>query len=234
LAAQRDLLESAEGAAREFASLGGPAIAEATSSTDVGVTDNNPKTVCGPNVKKQVMDAQLKTRSKFYSWSNPRKEEACQDLVSIFWGPIAWDIIQLNEQSWIRNVYGPACATKATPDCTTAIQVDGDCHYAGSVNYVHFGNAFDLCQRYYAVAFPLNRQFTETEMFKWIDLYKGKGIFFGPSANFKSSVDWAMAGFYNWPSGAATPPGDRPNCSPTCPKPYVGGAFDVNWSGENF
>ena len=144
-------------------------------------------------------------------------------------------IIQLNEQQWIVEKYGSVCASKAQPDCRASVQIDGECFYAGSANYVHFGNMFDLCQRHYAVAYPLNKQFTETEMLKWINLYKGKVIgLFPQSANFKSSVDWALAGFYNWPSGALTPPGDRPNCSPTCPLPYTGPDFDVNWSGENF
>jgi hypothetical protein len=198
--------------------------------------DGEPKKICGPNITKQLIDAQLKTRKTFAAWKNSRKETACQDLVSIFFGPGAWDIIQLNESNWILAHYGSLCASKdTTPDCIKSVQIDKECFYAGSVDYAHFGNMFDLCQRYYASAYPLNNQFTLNEMVRWIDLWKGTGIFglSTPSANFKSSVDWAVAGFFNWPH-APTPQGDRSNCSPTCLLPYIGGNFDVNWSGETF
>jgi hypothetical protein len=95
---------------------------------------------------------------------------------------------------------------------------------------------FDLCQNYYASAYPLNKQFTQNEMLGWINFYKGTGMtgWRTPDKNFQSSIDWATAGYFNWPHGALTPKGDRPNCSPTCSLPYAGGDFRVNWSGENF
>jgi hypothetical protein len=191
--------------------------------------DSKPKKVCGPDITKQLKAAQRKTRKQFAGWTNSRKEDACQHLVSIIFGPIGWDIIQLYDNDWILQKYGKVCASEgASPSCIKSVRVDENCFYAGSVNYAHFGNMFDLCQGYYASAFPLNKQFTETEMFKWIRLYKGS------SANYQSSADWAQAGFYNWPHGALTPAGDRPNCSPTCPLPYMWGDFDVNWDGETF
>jgi|HubBroStandDraft_5_1064220.scaffolds.fasta_scaffold27618_3 hypothetical protein len=193
-----------------------------------------PKAVCGPDVTKQLKDAQLKTIGKFDSWKPDRRESACQDLVSIIFGSIAWDIIQLNESDWIAELYRPPCASDgAVPSCTKSVQIDNQCFYAGSVNYVHFGNMFDLCQKHYATAYPLNNQFTQNEMMKWIDLHKTH--WFSPDdANIKTAKDWAAAGFFNWPHGALTPAGDRPNCAPSCPTPYSGGTFDVNWSGETF
>jgi hypothetical protein len=198
---------------------------------------DKPQAKCGPDVTKQLKDAQIKTRKQFDKWNSSRKESACQDLVSLIFGPIAWDIIDLNESDWILANYGPTCATTETnPSCIKSVQIDNECFYAGSVNYVHFGNMFDLCQNYYASAYPLNKQFTQNEMLGWINFYKGTGMtgWRTPDKNFQSSIDWATAGYFNWPHGALTPKGDRPNCSPTCSLPYAGGDFRVNWSGENY
>lgn len=214
--------------------------AEDGDATDLSSTEqleDKPKKVCGPNVTKQLKNAQIKTRKKFADWKNSRKEEACQDLVSIIFGWGAWDIIQLNENDWILSHYGSQCASRgASPSCIKSVQIDSQCFYAGSVNYAHFGNMFDLCQGYYASAYPLNKQFTQNEMLRWIDIYKGTGItgLATPAPNFQSSVDWALAGFFNWPHGALTPQGDRSNCSSPCALPYTDGEFDVNWSGETF
>jgi hypothetical protein len=200
--------------------------------------ESKPLKVCGPDVTQQVKDAIKLTKAKFNSgWTNDRKETACQHLTSIVYGWVAWDIIPLNESDWILRDYGSVCASKETaPSCIKSIQVDGQCFYAGSVNYVVFGTMFDLCNTYYATAYPLNNQFTQNEMLKWIDWYKGKGWtgLQTPRPNFQSSNDWALAGFNIWPHGALTPSGDRPDCSPTCSLPYQGGAFTVNWDGEKF
>jgi len=204
---------------------------------DNNPTDNVSPKVCGPDITKQVKDANIKTRAKFGTWTSSRKEDACQHLVSIFYGPFAWDIIPLNERDWILNNYGSVCASQgASPSCTESVRVDDQCFFGGSVNYIHFGNMFDLCSDYYSTAYPLNNQFTQTEMLKWINLYKGTGFtgWSTPSDNFTSSCDWATAGYFNWPHGALTPSGDRPNCSPTCSLPYAGAPFTVNWDGENF
>ncbi len=59
--------------------------------------------------------------------------------------------------------------------------------------------------------------------------YKGPIPFKRPaSPNYGPSLAWAKAGYNGWPAAKA-PPGDRPNCQPTCPKPYAGDPFTVNW-----
>jgi hypothetical protein len=193
--------------------------------------------LCGPDVTTQVKDANIKTRNHFKQWSDERKESACQSLVSIIFGWGAWDIVELNESGWILKEYNPPCASEgADPSCIKSIEIDKKCFYAGSVNYVHYGNMFDLCQGYYAQAYPLNKQFTQNEMLRWINHYKGTGWhgFNTPAKNFKASIDWASAGFFNWPHGALTPEADRDNCSPKCTEAYKGKNFTVNWDGENF
>jgi hypothetical protein len=79
-------------------------------------------------------------------------------------------------------------------------------------------------------------RFTRKAMKALIDLYKGSG-FSGvgsPSANYAASFKWANAGYNEWPAGGSTPAGDRSNCTPMCPKPYVGPAFRVNWHPHQF
>jgi hypothetical protein len=111
------------------------------------------------------------------------------------------------------------------------VQVGSDCHYAGSANYVIFGVMCKLCSDHFtAIGSSDARDYTEAEMLHLIDLYKGTG-FTGlstPSANFVPSQNWAVAGYRGWP-GALAPAGDRSGCSPTCPTPYGGAAFRINW-----
>jgi hypothetical protein len=187
--------------------------------------------VCGPNVTKQVRDAVSRTQSKFVGWSSGDKTAACQALTSWQTGDLAWDIGQLHSQRWILD-YQPACASDgAEPKCIASVQIDNDCHYAGSVNYVIFGIMCKLCYNHFTALGSSNaNDYTEAEMLNLIDLYKGTGPLglSTPSANFGPSREWSKAGYHGWPA-TASPAGDRSNCSPTCPTPYKGMRFIINW-----
>lgn len=191
-----------------------------------------PQSVCGPNVTAQIQAAVANTRSTFAGWSNPGKHNACQALISLSTGAYAWDIIELHNNAWLLG-YRPACATAgATPPCGSTVQVGTDCYYAGSPNYVIFGTMCSVCNAHYASIGDSSNaaKFTQAEMEWWINFYKGTGALglSTPSGNFGPSRDWAIAGYRGWPSAGA-PGGDRNTCQPSCPTPYSGGPFHVNW-----
>jgi hypothetical protein len=195
-----------------------------------------PAFVCGPDVTSQVDSACKLTRSTFAGWSPSDKADACHALNSLLTGGYAWDISDLHNNAWILT-YRPACASQgATPACGSSVQIQNDCHYAGSVNYVIFGVMCKLCQDHFtSIGSSDASDYTEAEMLRLINLYKGTG-FTGlstPSANFVPSQNWAKAGFHDWPA-AASPAGDRSNCSPTCATAYSGSAFMVHWVPKGF
>ncbi len=191
-----------------------------------------PGPTCGPNVSTQVTDAVSKTKTTFAGWSRPDKQSACDALDSLTTGAVAWDIVELHNNAWILG-YRPACGTAgATPPCGSTVQLGGDCYYAGSPNYVIYGVMCKLCSDFFtSIADAAGAaRFTQSKMEYWVNVYKGTG-FTGlgtPSANFGPSKDWAIAGYNGWP-GTAAPAGDRNTCKPTCPTPYGGAAFTVNW-----
>jgi outer membrane protein OmpA-like peptidoglycan-associated protein len=191
-----------------------------------------PQFICGPDVTKPVQDAVSKTRTTFAGWPASDKSSACDALTSLVTGGIAWDIVDLHNNAWIL-AYRPACASeKASPPCGSSVQVGSDCYYAGSVNYVIFGVMCDLCDKHYTATAPAKASdFKLPGMLKLINDYKGTG-FTGlstPSANFVPSKEWATAGFNGWPSGTASPAGDRSGCLPKCASPFTGTPFSVNW-----
>lgn len=197
----------------------------------VAPTAPPPRFVCGPDITSETTAAVAKTRSQFAGWTATQKGDACDALISLTTGAFAWDIGELHNNAWILG-YRPACASaRATPACGSSVKVGPDCHYAGSVNYVVFGAMCELCNTHFtSIGSSKASGFTQAEMLKWINRYKGTG-FTGlstPSANFAASQDWAIAGFRSWPA-VPGPAGDRTNCSPTCPTAYGGSAFQVHW-----
>jgi hypothetical protein len=191
--------------------------------------------VCGPNVTAQVIEAIKKTKAQFAKWDRPTQQSHCDILFSV-WpssspdaqpdrrhpedgliaapeGYGAWDVLELHHQEWIMR-YLPACATSMR--CITSVQIEGQCHYAGSVNYVIFGLMCRLCK------------ISGDKMQRYISLYKGGTGIKSKADNYKPSLDWAYAGLMGWgdPESAEeasfvhAPAGDRPQCKPTCALAY--------------
>jgi outer membrane protein OmpA-like peptidoglycan-associated protein len=186
---------------------------------------------CGPDVTQQVHDAIKLTRSTFAGWSDDEKDESCEHLTSVRYGAIAWDIVDLHNNAWILD-YRPLCATeKGTPPCGSTVEVDDECYYAGSANYVIFGTMCRLCYDHFKAqgragsmpGYTGWMDFTEKAMVDLIDLYKSS------SANVGPSKAWAIAGRDEWPHAGKPPKGDRPKCAPDCVEPYHGSPFRVNW-----
>ena len=188
-----------------------------------------PKLVCGPDVTAQLAQAHANTRQAFASWSPAKRKANCTTLVASTAVLGAWDVSHLGRnKAWLKE-YGPGCAS-GDASCTSSVQIDGQCFYAGSANYSIFGAMMGMCRA------ELVRQksawaewFTEEWMIRYIALHKANFKGGRPGANAGPSANWAVAGRNNWPGGAATPSGDRPGCAPGCSTAYAGPSFSVLW-----
>ncbi|MXV52298.1 DUF4157 domain-containing protein [Pedobacter sp. HMF7647] len=184
-----------------------------------------PEFLCGPDVTSQVAGAVDKAKTMFLGWNADQQEEACDALVSFGVGDCSWDIVELHNNAWINEQYRPPCATKgAKPTCGESVQIDTDCHHAGSSNYVIYGLMFKLCHD------KVSDDYNRVAMKSFIDMYKGSGVsgVATPSSNFQASLAWAYAGYDGWPM-SGSPAGDRNNCEPKCPTAYSGPPFNVHW-----
>jgi hypothetical protein len=186
--------------------------------------------LCGPDVAANVADAIAQTKAQFAA--NPTKQkQACRSIASITsisTGTIAavWDVMELKGQFWINK--SPVCPPCATPpDCRSTVQIGKECHYAGSVNYVIFGVMMKLC--YDSQPWYDKFEYTKAWMLMLITGYKG-----GITGNYVPSMGWAVAGYDGYPA-VLPPPGEHPECSPTCPlKPNAPGIptkFWGHWTG---
>lgn len=226
----------AQGATAEFGAAPGGnrrATVDMAASTPTPPAPTPPAAgaLCGPNVTDEVRAAVGRTRTTFGGWGRGDREAHCDALDSYRTGAYAWDIVELHNNAWISARYRPACATAgATPPCGSTVQIDSDCSYAGSPNYVIFGAMCRLCSDHYAGVGDASgaARFTQPAMQKWIRFYKGPGVFSGGSGNFVPSTQWADAGYVGWPS-VPSPAGDRNSCNPSCPSPFAGPAFHVAW-----
>ncbi|MET8138578.1 OmpA family protein [Streptomyces sp. NPDC005251] len=202
--------------------------------------------VGGPDISQELRAAVAKTRAMFAAWGGPRKNLACEALLSLFIALRAWDIKDLHNQDWIKG-YKQCATTVGRASCERTVTVDKACSYAGSVNYVIYGVMNRLCADHLTAYPPMGPRFgfspdpwgfdwtpqmsaadfSEASMLARIDKYKSESKNVGPSKA------WATAGYRGWPA-APSPPGDRPECSPTCPTPYNGPEFAVYWEPTTF
>ncbi|MBB4804824.1 hypothetical protein HNP38_000096 [Chryseobacterium defluvii] len=164
--------------------------------------------VCGPDITTELSSEISRYRSAYSALSATQKTEVCDSLSSYDLGEVTWDIEELHNNAWIYQNYRPQCATAgAQPPCGSTVQVDNQCFYAGSVNYVIFGVMCKECGMW------------KSTMNTLIWLYKSS------SANYTKSSEWANVGYDGWTPGSNTPTGDRNNCTPTCSVPFAGPTF---------
>ncbi len=205
------------------------------------------KTICGPDITRELLVVLEKVQAAFYSWEPERKAKACRSLYTPGIRGEAWDINELHRQDWF-HAYQPECSTYAEPEilnCARSVKVAGQCYYAGSVNYVVFGKMCKLCQNeaLFRLRLGLNSLklpeglFLYNPISVWLAIwyYKGEVPFKTQeaSANYGLSQKWAAAGYSGWPSGGSTPESDRPTCLPICSIPYLHLPFTVNWDPES-
>jgi hypothetical protein len=214
-------------------SRGGSGPGPADAGLPGGVTtpaplEEGPPRVCGPDIKSQVVDALNLTRSTFVGWTNSEKTEACEALVSMKTGEVAWDICELHKKDWIID-YRPDCAWNRD-DCGSSATVDNNCHYMGAINYSLFGVQCKLCFDFLSQNKHQIKalQFTETGMQLFIRAYKSASQKTLIPKDLSAFQDWAAWGYRGVPT-ASTPDPSRPDCATTCPKKYVGGRFHIYW-----
>ncbi|HBE56691.1 MAG TPA: hypothetical protein DEG17_20990 [Cyanobacteria bacterium UBA11149] len=103
------------------------------------------QTICGPDITLNLVAVLERVQAAFYSWEPEQKAEACRTLYTPGIRAEAWEIKELyrgkdgnNQRKWISE-YQPECSTYLHPrslDCSISVQVESQCYYAGSVNYV--------------------------------------------------------------------------------------------------
>src|SRR5205085_3852447 len=157
------------------ASSSSPAASAAPAAPGVS-TPHQP--VCGPDVSAQVRGAVALLKTTWNGWTPTQRDEACWALENVRCGDTAWDIVQLHNRTWINLDYTPICAGEhSNPGCVSTVKLDGQCHFAGSVNYVIFGHMCRLC----------NIWTSTMRLLIW--LYKSQ------SGNYEGSRNWAIAGY---------------------------------------
>lgn len=189
-----------------------------------------PHIKCGPDVTEQIVQALAGLKSRFDGLSSDQQEDVCGTLNSPLSGAYTWDIPLLyhDNNGWISQNYQPACASPGgDPHCGESVQVGKDCYYSGTANYVIFGAMCRLCQQ--NLDESIGSDYDEDHMLELIDFYKGPGVFFPASGNWRACRRWAQAGYHGWPNGGSPPAGDRNNCAPLCHKKYSGPPFEARW-----
>lgn len=182
------------------------------------------KPLCGPDITNALLDALSRIKSAFAGWSGPKRYSACTSLVTLPAAAFSWDIRELGPGG--RAAFSKQYA--ACSKCGFSVQVGNGCHYSGSVNYASYGVMMRLCRDYLSKEdSSIADWFTQQEMLEMIYIHKNQtGT---QAANFQASNEWALAGYNNSGSLRPTPPGDRKDCKPRCPKSYSGPGFTVNW-----
>ncbi|MCC5905119.1 MAG: DUF4157 domain-containing protein [Balneolaceae bacterium] len=213
------------------------------------------RSVCGPDITNPLRRALDLAESMFLGWEDGERHDRCRALVSPSTGAIAWDINQLYNENHFQEItlpyrcdpsegncsYKPdknqcncsgeeVCATSQVLDtdqlCGNTVEVSGQCHYAGTPNYIIFGKMMKLCYDHYDSTDPRWRLRKLDYTLPWVialtNLYKPT------SANREGSLEFARIG-YNGSLGGSPPTGDRPGCYPECPTDYQGN-FTVRWS----
>jgi hypothetical protein len=220
---------------------------QAQGTPDSTPEESTPKYVCGPDVTKQVSQALYDTMDAFSDWDDDDQKTACDAIIAV---PLsrdmdnaAWDIVELHSQGWIKSFQRFDCSSEigdpyGLSTCVASVQVGDQCYYAGSVNYIVFGLMCRMCHMFFAeMGDPIgwsndSSDYTAGMMLNYIDLYKRVWPWIVgdvPSKNIQSAKDWAQSGYFGWPGwGIDTPGGDRPSCSPTCPRKALN-KFHVYW-----
>lgn len=185
-----------------------------------------PRRVCGPDITQALKRTVARLERNFNTLPEETKNDACIAAVAPT-AMFSWDILGIHDRhEWIDRTH-PTCDVGG-PNST--VEVDGQCFYTGSVNYLLWGVMFRLCNKANPNVGPA--VFSEDTMIEYVSSYKGgvPGVM-SQSGNWGPSQWWAKAGYQGWPA-AATPPGDRPKQKCRCPK-ELGQDFPTN-DGSTF
>jgi len=184
------------------------------------------KGICGPVVTKQLTNGMNNVRTTFTGLPPEKREDMCSQLFDSIHGLVTWDFTRLHVRNWMEH---QKCATiLGSPNeacCANSVQINDQCYYAGSPNYVLFGGMCKLCFDHYVAKEGNNlgdiEGFTSKRMLSLIELYKSD------AKNFGNSQAWALAGYNGWPGGGTPPSGDcADDCATSCGPFFIPGAAD--------
>ena len=139
---------------------------------------------CGPDVTPALKFTMLAVDEAWASLPANAQENVCSTLIGA--GTMAWDITDLKTKF---------SGHKTRSECRQTVQVNGQCHYTGSVNYILFGRMVKHCgSSAFAAKF-------------WITVHKYS------SGNYGKSKEWSDVGHSTSGSNiGVTPSGDRQTC----------------------
>jgi hypothetical protein len=180
------------------------------------------KKVCGPDITDALKDAVSRTRAAFAKWSSIQRAAACITLVDTPIGAFGWEINQLGPggREQVAKRYQPECATCGG---SLSVRVGSGCHYAGSANYVIYGVMLSLCHAHLESKHSGEARFYGEE---WMTRYITTWKMLRGAPNLRASLNWAKAGYNDWPS-VPTPPPELPSCL-ECPKQLTS-RLTVRW-----
>jgi RHS repeat-associated protein len=181
---------------------------------------------CGPDITEALRNTLKAVGRAFRAATPDERDRACSKIV----GGGGWEITDLKAQNYTKAC-GERDKTNAS-SCRKTVTVQGGCYYLGSVNYILYGRAFKLCDKW-----KIWRYLTTLG-------YKGiPGVLEGRAGNYGASQAWGSVGHNNWvprptlndvlnpPTGPVmrptwedmpdpesanleVPDPDRPNCKP--------------------
>ena len=95
---------------------------------------------CGPDISQAIDKLLLDVDNTYNSWNDEQQCKACDQLESIFHLADEWDI-----NAFAPGLGYPGQNTKCLCDSGFTYTYRGKCYFAGSLNYLLFGRAMNLC-----------------------------------------------------------------------------------------
>ncbi len=184
------------------------------------------KSVCGPDVTRQIAAIWQKIQDDFNVWTPRHKKLASDRILTISFPPdiMSWDTLPLfqGNSGWLQDprLTNCNCAVPVTPNdyedaagCSDTVQVGNQCWLNGSVNYGTYGIMVKLADPYFKGA--QSRAETMINMYKAVNPFDSADI----------PLAWFRATYFGGPTGIPAIAGNRPNCARSC---SLDGSI-VNW-----
>jgi RHS repeat-associated protein len=146
------------------------------------------KCVCGPDITKSLAATMRDVTKAFFKLSGENKKSVCSTFIDI----ASWDMSGL-KAPWGMSLNLPNRCGQRDPDnsskCKLTVTVNGECHYAGTVNYLLFGHMGSLCEK------SLVNMTLKVALWKtWSNL----PIPLPHGDTYPGSVLWMSAGLHGW------------------------------------
>ena len=180
---------------------------------------------CGPDITRPLSGFLDRINATYHSWPPSLREENCAALdVSTERAVVtAWDIQDLRPDLGYPSVLSGSLPVAG--NCRMTLAVDGKCYRNEEVNYIMWGAMTRLCGKSLAWSKLKIRAYL-MYYYKYL-ARKGDSAFPGEADN---KIDWAEAGYYEWPRNYKTPPASRPECAPSRLAPLgYDSAFTAHW-----